>query len=128
MSYGTSGLEGVASEIGAPKSARRWSLAPAAAGPGADDVIVLNPGSQDAVLDLAVFRPSGRSLAPPRLQGFVVEGGSRRTIAVGGRRGRPPGVVLLRSSAPVVAERRAYSPGQGDVASIMGEPLPLGTD
>ncbi len=128
MSYSTAELEGVASEVGAPAPARRWSLPPAAARPAADDIIVLNPGSQDAVVDLTVFRPSRRGLAPPRRQGLVVEGGSRSTIAVGARRGRRPGVVLLRSSAPVVAERRAYSPDHGDVASIMGQPLPLGAD
>ncbi|MBA3629882.1 MAG: hypothetical protein H0W55_09450 [Actinobacteria bacterium] len=125
MSYTTAGLEGVASEIGAPGLARRWSLAPAAARPAADDVIVLNPGSKDAVVDLTVFRPSRPGLAPPRLQGLVVEGGSRSTIAVGGRPGHGPGVVLARSSALIAAERRAYSPDHGDVASIMGQPLPL---
>jgi len=125
MSYTTAELEGVASEIGAPGLARRWSLAPAAARPAADDVIVLNPGSKDAVVDLTVFRPSRPGLAPPRLQGLVVEGGSRSTIAVGGRPGHGPGVVLARSSALIAAERRAYSPDHGDVASIMGQPLPL---
>ncbi len=143
MSYGTAGLEGVASEIGAPRPGRRWSLAPAAANPSADDVIVLNPGPQDAVLDLTVFHPSRPGVAPPRLQGLVVEAGTRSTIAVGrhedenrpgdvkvvdGERGPSPGFVLVRSSAPIVAERRAYSPDRGDVASIMGEPLPLGMD
>nr|MBA3350601.1 hypothetical protein [Actinomycetota bacterium] len=80
----------------------------------------------DAVLDFTVFRPSRRGLAPLRLQGLVLEGGGRRTIPVGGRRRGSPGVVLMRSSAPVVAERRAYSPGRRDVASVMGVPLPLG--
>ncbi|MBA2274851.1 MAG: hypothetical protein H0W21_13275 [Actinobacteria bacterium] len=127
MSYSTDELRGVASEIGATVPSRRWSLAPAATRPDADDVIVLNPGPQDAVVDLEVFRPSRRGLTPSRLQGLVVEAGSRRTIAVA-RGGRAPSVVVVRSSAPVVAERRAYSPGYRDVASVMGEPLPLGTD
>ncbi|MDQ3752836.1 MAG: DUF5719 family protein [Actinomycetota bacterium] len=126
VSYGTGDLVGVASEMGATRAARRWSLAPAVARPAADDVVVLNPGSQDAVVDLTVFRPSSRGVTPARLRDLMVEAGARRTIPVGGLRVGPPGVVVVRSSAPVVAERRAYSPEFGDVASVMGEPLPLG--
>ncbi|HEU4489153.1 MAG TPA: hypothetical protein VFS38_07705, partial [Actinomycetota bacterium] len=116
----------MASEVGAQRPVRRWSLAPAAPRPLRDDVVVLNPGARDAIVNLTLLRPSRRAVSPRRLQGLRVEEGSRRTVAVPSGHGGFAGVVVLRSTEPVVAERRAYPRAHGDVSSIMGTPLPLG--
>lgn len=121
--FDTDEVEGVASEIGSPVTATRWTLAPATAAPATDVVYVMNPSSQDSRLDITLVREEGSVLSPEALAGIRLRAGSRVKIPLGDYTSGTAMVVVLRATTAVVAERFSYSAALEDVAAVMGIPL-----
>jgi hypothetical protein len=123
MWYSTAHFQGVASEIGAPVTAERWYLGPAAFAPTRDSVSVLNPTTADAtvMLTLETDRHSLPLSGPLRLK--VKAGTSLQVPIIKWTRGRPA-IVMLTSDQQVVAERSSYSRVGHDTSALMGRALP----
>lgn len=123
--YGTGGMVGSASELGATRTAQDWWLAPAVLHPSIDNVVIMNPGSVPAVVDLEIIFGSGVSQAPAALQGRELLPGGRLKIGIGEWTHLETAMVRVNASSPIVVERVSYSEGATDVGTIMGFPLDL---
>jgi hypothetical protein len=119
--YGTPSLSGVASEIGAARTAADWLLAPAVPAPEVDEVVLLNPGTAQVAVDLSLMSETADPLVPTELQNVVVPAGTRLTVPIQGWTSGESYGVMVRGDGPLVAERFA-SMGP-EVASVMGLPL-----
>jgi hypothetical protein len=122
--YATEDLDGVASEIGAPAPAERWLLGPATTRPETDSALLLNPGASDVEVTLELMRADGRTLRPRTLRNLPLRRGTRLRVPLSDITDGEPAAVMVTATGPVVAERFSYSSGAGDVASVMGLPLP----
>ncbi|MDQ3914933.1 MAG: DUF5719 family protein [Actinomycetota bacterium] len=122
--YASEDVDGVASEIGAPAAARRWLLGPATSRPETDAAVLMNPGVAAVEVTLELMRASGRTLRPRTLRGILLRRDARLRIPLSDLIGGEPAAVMVTATGPVVAERFSYSRGAGDVASLMGLPLP----
>lgn len=121
--YETTDLTGVASEVGASRTAQSWYLGPAVSAPATDSVILLNPGAEPAGVSLSL-RSSGESpLRPGPLQDLILEAGTRLKIPLGEWTRDRSLSVLVESDAGIVAER--FGSKAGDVAALIGLPLAL---
>ena len=112
------GDTGVESTIGAREPATQWVVPPASAAAVADTVVVLNPGSDPATVDLTLLRKDGNPVQPQTLQQVRIKPGARVRVGLSELTDGPT-AVLVTSDSPVVAERIA-SAGIGDVAGAMG--------
>ncbi|HEV2755685.1 MAG TPA: DUF5719 family protein [Actinomycetota bacterium] len=122
--YATEELDGVASEIGATVPVKRWLLGPATSRPDTDSAVLLNPGPMDVQVTLEIMRADGRTLRPRALRNVPLSRGARLRVPLSDLTAGAPTAVLVTATGPVVAERFSYSGGAGDVASLMGLPLP----
>ncbi len=123
--YDTSGMAGSASELGATRTATDWWLPPAALHPSTDLVVVMNPGSAPAVIDLEIVSESGASETPGALQGRELPPGGRLKIGIDQWTRLETAMIRVTSSSPIVVERLSYSEVANDVGAIIGFPLDL---
>jgi hypothetical protein len=121
--YDTSQIVGSASELGATRSADGWWLPPATLHPTKDIVVIMNPGSVPATIDLEIVFRRGASKTPEALRGRELPPGGRLKIGIGRWTRLETTMIRVTSSAPVVAERVSYSEVPNDVGAIMGFPL-----
>jgi hypothetical protein len=121
--YDTSQIVGSASELGATRSADGWWLPPATLHPTTDIVVIMNPGSVPATIDLEIVFRRGASKTPGALRGRELPPGGRLKIGIGRWTRLETTMIRVTSSAPVVAERVSYSEVPNDVGAIMGFPL-----
>lgn len=114
------GRLGLAASLGSPAGARRW-LFPAGASNGAVDewIILQNPGSSDATIDITALA-SGRLLPIEGLQNLGVPAGGRRAVRLGDHIRRDDLAVLVSASQPVVAERGIYRVGTTGISTAVG--------
>jgi len=120
VTYSSAGLTGIATELGADGAATAWSLGAGLEDASDDTVIVMNPGSRDANVDVVLLGRRG-PVEPAALKGIPVPSGSRRIVSVERWTRSRPSIALLNSDNPVVVERRSYA--GVDVALEMGRPL-----
>ncbi|HEX2196606.1 MAG TPA: DUF5719 family protein, partial [Actinomycetota bacterium] len=121
--YATRDVDGVASEVGAPRPSKRWLLGPATSRPDTDSAVLLNATPQDATVTLTLIGAGGRPLRPESLADLTLRGGARLRVPLNELTQGRPHAVLVEATEGVVAERFSYSAGAGDVASLMGIPL-----
>jgi hypothetical protein len=119
--YGTPSVAGVASEVGAARTATDWLLAPAVPAPDIDEVVLLNPGTERVTVDLSLISETEDASLPAELQDLVVPQGTRLTVPVHEWTGGRSFGVVVRGDGALVAERFA-SMGP-EVASVIGLPL-----
>ncbi|HVF54376.1 MAG TPA: DUF5719 family protein [Actinomycetota bacterium] len=122
VSFDSADQRGLASEVGATRTAQSWWLGPATSKPSTDSVIVLSQGTDGALVSLTLIDAEGPR-APGALQDLKVGSFGRLRIPISKFTGGKPVVVVLTSTGPVVAERVSYSAASEDVASVMGTPL-----
>jgi hypothetical protein len=119
VAYSARGLVGAATEVGAARPGPRWFLGPVARHARADAVVLMNPGSQDARVRVTLAA-GDRVLAPRALRRIRVPAGLRLSVSLDRwTRGRALGA-FVTSDVALVAERRAYSRADSDVATAMG--------
>ena len=121
--YETSDTTGVASEVGAARTARGWYLGPAVSAAESDSVILLNPTAEPALVSLSLRSSGAAPLLPSELQDLKLKAGTRRKIPLGEWTRDRTLAVLVESDVGIVAER--FGSRGSDVASLMG--LPLGS-
>lgn len=121
--YGDGRIRGSTAEIGASRSSRGWMLPPATLRPVVDDVVIMNPGSRDAVIDITIRAQNRRPIDPGSLQDKTLAPGARLRIDVARWTRLRTAMVTVTSTAPVVAERFSYSDVSGDAGAVMGYPL-----
>lgn len=121
--YSGGEVEGVTAETGATEAALRWLLGPPVREPRGDELALMNPGGRDA--RVSVTLSAGRRLvSPAALDGVRVRAGLRVTIPLDRwTKGEEPVAAVVEADEPVIAERRAYSSRDGDVAATLGSPL-----
>jgi hypothetical protein len=120
--YSAGLTNGVASELGATTTARRWYAPPATWAPTTDAISVMNPTGEAATIDISLVR-DGDPRVPNQLQDIKVPSGGRIGVPLGAyTRGRAIGVIV-ESSGGVVVERFSYSAREGDAAAVMGSPV-----
>ena len=92
--------------------ARTWYLAEGCTRGGMETfVLVQNPGSESATVDLVLHTSDGE-MRPPALQGQVIPAGSRRTWRLNDYLATWEVSTLVRADAVVVAERAVYGSGR----------------
>ncbi|MDQ5816658.1 MAG: DUF5719 family protein [Actinomycetota bacterium] len=114
---------GLTGEIGAVSTAREWFLGPAALDPASDRVSVMNPASEDAILDVTLMFEDSQPKAPAALQELVLGAGLRREINLDRWTTGRAAWAVITSEAPIVAERSAFDRGANDPADVMGTPV-----
>ena len=119
--YERKDLRGVASEVGAARTAQGWYLGPAVSAPETDAVILLNPGAEAAQVSLALLSSGAEPLRPDELQDLKVEAGTRLKVPLGEWTRDRSLSVMVESDVPIVAER--FGSKGDDVAALMGLPL-----
>jgi len=117
------GRTGVASSVGAPTAAHQWVVPPAAVASTDDSLVVLNPGSTRAVVNVELWRQDGRPLRPDGAT-MRIKPGARGRLVLNEITGGQPFVAFVNSDQPVVAERVATA-GNGDVSSVLGDVVRL---
>jgi hypothetical protein len=121
--YNTDAIHGSAAEVGAPRPSEGWFLPAATLNPSTDTVVVMNPGSEPATIDLELLFDHGSALQPGPIQGRQLEPGGRLKIGIGEWTNLETALVRVTSTAPVVAERFSFSEVPNDVGSVLGFPL-----
>jgi hypothetical protein len=121
--YQTVAVSGSAAEVGAPRPSTGWFLPAATLNPSTDTVVVMNPGSAPATVDLELLFGGRAPLTPGDLQGRTIPPGGRLKIGIGEWTSLETTLVRLVASTPVVAERFSYSATPDDVGAVMGFPL-----
>lgn len=121
--YNSASVSGSAAEIGAPVTSTSWFLPAATLNPSTDTVVVMNPGSAPAAIDLELLFEGKAPLSPNALQGRELEPGGRLKIGIGEWTQLQTALVRLTSTAPVVAERFSFSNVPDDVGAVIGFPL-----
>jgi Family of unknown function (DUF5719) len=122
--YSTGHVQGVASEIAAPRTARRWYLGPASFAPTRDSVTVLNPTTAAASVSVTLETATRGPRSPAPLQHLKVKAGTRLEIPINHWTAGRPVIALLTSDQQVVAERFSFSRKAHDASAVMGRPLP----
>jgi len=121
--YKTNTISGSSAEVGAPRPAASWLLPAATLNPSTDTVVVMNPGSAPATIDLELLFEDRSSKRPAELQERELAPGGRLKIGLGEWTMLETVLVRLTSDAQVVAERVSYSEVPDDVGSVIGFPL-----
>lgn len=121
--YNSTSISGSSAEIGASVTSSSWFLPAATLNPSTDTVVVMNPGSAPATIDLELMFEGKAPVAPGPLQGRELEPGGRLKIGIGEWTQLETALVRLTSTAPVVAERFSYSDVPDDVGAVIGFPL-----
>ena len=120
--YRSSEFKGFSLSLGAPKASASWWLGPAAAAPRRDAVVVLNVGQEEASITIELLIPEGKGANRVKIDDVTVPAGGRAHIPLE-ELADGLTVAILRSSAPVIAERVAYSAFSNDVAATSGIPI-----
>jgi hypothetical protein len=118
--YDEEELDGIASEVGAATTARRWAAPPASSGAGSDVVHVLNTEAERVRLSITLLRVDKPPLRPPELTGIAVPGGLRKGFAIDPFTRGAPAVAILEADGEIVVERLSMG---ADVAALMAFPL-----
>ena len=114
---------GRADTPGARRATTRWAFAAGGATESVDEwVVIHNVGGQLATVSFTGLA-AGQPLAVEGLQGLVLTPGRRLAVRVGDHVKRADLPLVVRSSAPIVAERALYAVGQTGLSSAMGIPL-----
>ena len=109
--------------VGARRAATRWLFSAGGASPASDELIVVqNPGPGRASVTLGGLA-GGQEVAMEKLRDVTIEPGRRQAFRLGEHLRRSPLPVLVRSTAPVVAERVGYSVGKPGRSAAIGIPL-----
>jgi hypothetical protein len=119
--YSGGGLDGIASEAGAPVAAEHWAIPPPLSAPTSESLSVFNPGTEQAVVDVTLVRTDGGPKTPADLQGVKLEPGGRIKLPVGAFTKGAPMMAFVDATAPVVVDRFGYSSAAADVAAVGGE-------
>ncbi|MDQ3877381.1 MAG: hypothetical protein M3290_03405, partial [Actinomycetota bacterium] len=117
-------IVGRSSELGATTPSQNLFVPPAAASPTTDDLIFMNSSPNDAEISIVLTRPGQDPLHPAALDSIRLASGSRMKVPIAKYTDGDPMGALVVSTAPVIAERSAYSHVAHDVASVMAIPLP----
>ncbi|MGH2694173.1 MAG: DUF5719 family protein [Actinomycetota bacterium] len=120
VNYDEEAIEGIASEVGASSTERRWAAPPAATGAGADVVHVINASAESVRLSITLLRVDEPPLRPPALTGIVVPGGLRKGIDLAPFSRGEPAVAIVEADGEVVVERLSVG---AEVAALMAFPL-----
>ncbi len=120
----TGDIEGMASEIGLTEASSRWWVPPATIRPGSDSLIVVNPAPDDATVSVELRFADGDEATPDELQGVVVPSAGRSRLTLARFTEGRPVVAVVTSDVPIYVQRTSYSSALGDIASVMGIPLP----
>jgi hypothetical protein len=119
--YDEEEFEGIASEVGAGATARRWAAPPAAAaGSGSDVIHVINTSAEGVRLSITLLRVDQPPLRPPALTGIEVAGGLRKGIGIESFTGGAPAVAIVEADGEIVVERLSMG---ADAAALMGFPI-----
>lgn len=118
--YKSEGFNGYSLSLGAPKASASWWLGPAATAHERDSVIVFNVGQEEATVSVQLLTPTETEKVT--IDDVKVPAGGRARIPLSDLVDQPA-AAILSSSAPVVAERIAYSSSVRDVATMMGIPI-----
>jgi hypothetical protein len=121
LSYSGGELEGIASEVGAPAPGVHWAIVPPSTRPTTESLTVFNPGAERAVVSVTLVRAVGGPKRPESLQDVRLEPGGRTKFPIGQFTKGVPMMAFVDATAPVVADRFAYSSADGDVAAVGGE-------
>lgn len=119
--YETTDLDGVASEVGAARTATNWFLPPAVTAPDTDSVILLNPEAEDATVSLTLRGSFTAPASPGPLQDLNLPAGTRLKIPLGEWTRGKSMFVSVESDNAIVAER--FGSRGGDVAALVGHPM-----
>lgn len=118
-------LTGRVTELGSPRLSNRWLAGPPASRPASDFVVIHNPSTEEAVVDVTIYDGEGESTgsAPDKLQGLVVPGGLRTSVSIDEfTQGAPLFVAVTSEGGRIVVERLASEEGRSDLSSVMGQP------
>lgn len=121
LTYDTASLEGTAAEVGAPSPGQHWAIVPPSTTPTSESLTLFNPGTEQAVADVTLVRANGAPKRPAPLQDVKLAAGARIKLAIGEFTKGEPMMAFVDATAPVVADRFAYSSADGDVAAVGGE-------
>jgi hypothetical protein len=121
LTFSGGDLEGSASEVGAPAPGLHWAIAPPSTRPTTESLTIFNPGTQTAVASVTLVRAGGRPKRPADLQDVRLEPGGRTKLPIGQFTEGVAMMAFVDATAPVVADRFAYSSADGDVAAVGGE-------
>ena len=117
------GAEGITSEVGATRAASSWVLPPPVGRSGTDSVELMNPGSEDADVTLALLREGRLPLRPRALARIEVPAGLRTSVEIGRWSSDDVLAVSVDADVPVVAERWARANRPRDAAAALGVPV-----
>ena len=118
--YDEDELGGIASELGAAATARRWAAPPAATGSGSDVVHVINTSAEGVTLSITLLRVDRPPLQPPELTGIAVPGGLRKGVVLDTFTRGEPAVAIVEADGEIVVERLTMG---ADAAALMAFPL-----
>lgn len=121
--YDDGSLSGSSAEMGAPRPAASWFLPAATLNPTTDTVVIMNPGSARAEIDMELLFDDRQAIKPAALQGRTLEPGGRLKIGIGQWTNLETALVRLTSTSPVVVERFSYSEVPNDVGAVIGFPI-----
>jgi len=123
--FDTDELSGRVTELGSPRLSDRWLAGPPASRPDSDSLIIHNPSTEDATVDVTIYDGEGDStrIAPDKLQNLVVPGGLRTSVSLDEHtQGAPLFVAVTSEGNRIVVERLASERGRSDLSSVMGQP------
>jgi hypothetical protein len=123
--YGTGRYLGVTSELGASELSRAWWLDPVADDLDGDEIVLVNPGRERALVDVILLRRTGAEIVKPELTGIRLRAEARLAVDLDDVVGSDGAVAYLVSSSPIVAERIGYSLDDLDSGASMGIPIGL---
>ena len=121
--YDAGRTSGSSSELGATRTAESWWVPPATLHPTTDLVVVMNPGSAPATVDLAIVFGRDDARTPGALQDRELPPGGRLKIGIGRWTRLETAMVRVTATSPVVVERLSYSEVPNEVGAVMGFPL-----
>jgi hypothetical protein len=120
-------ISGRMSEVGSTEVSDRWLVAPPSGDPTTDNLVLQNPTTDEATVDVSVYegRSEGGSAAvnPESLQGIGVPAGLRVSISLEDIAATSGSwLEVVATEGEVVAERVTFNEGRSDVSSVMGQP------
>ncbi|HJR45968.1 MAG TPA: DUF5719 family protein [Actinomycetota bacterium] len=119
--YESDDLVGVASEVGAARTATEWFVGPSVSSPATDSIVLLNPGAEPVSVSLSLRSPGSDPLEPGVLQELQVKAGTRLKVPLGEWTRGSTYAVVATSDGGIVAER--FGSRGSEVGSVMGIPL-----
>lgn len=120
-------ISGRITEIGSTQVSDRWLVAPPSLEPSTDSLVLQNPTTDEAVVNVAIYdgQPgdgSGSS-SPDSLQGIAVPPGLRVSIPLEDiAASQGSWLEVVASGGGIVSERVTFNAGRSDVSSVMGQP------